>query len=97
MSVRLTTATVASAHAVHALPGVHFGDNYGPALLKPFLDARGVVEGDGRIVPRSGGDGWDGEVVAINKDRISISAMKCSARAGGMTGRVGLTGRTLSL
>ena len=85
MSVGLTTATIASAHAVHALPGVHFGDDYAPAPLESFPDARRVIESDGCIVPRSGGDGRDGEVVTINEDRVSISPMKCSARAGGMT------------
>lgn len=75
MGVMLTTATIASADTVHALPGAHLGDNYVPALLEPFADARGVVEGDGCIVPRSSSDSWDRQVVAINEDRISISAM----------------------
>ena len=70
----LTTATITGAHTIHALPCTHLGDYHGSALLKPFADASGIIEGDGRVVPRSGSNGWDGKIVSVDEDRISISA-----------------------
>lgn len=89
----LTTATITGAHTIHALSSIHLGDDHISALLKPFADTSGIIEGDGRVVPGGGGNGWDGKVVSINEDRISIS-VSCSARAQNTTSHVGRTGKT---
>jgi hypothetical protein len=90
----LTTATETGADTIHALPSTHLIDDHISALLEPFADASGIIEGDGRIVPCGSSNGRDGKVVSVDEDRISISANGCSARAGSKISRVGLTDRT---
>ena len=70
----LTTATVTGAHAVHAFPRSHLSNDDVSALLKAVPNASGIVEGDGCIVSGSSGDRRDGKIVAIDEDRVSISA-----------------------
>jgi hypothetical protein len=65
---------ITGADTIHALPSTHLIDDDISALLEPFADASGIIEGDGRIVPCGSSNGRDGKVVSVDEDRISISA-----------------------